>query len=99
MFYSNDNTKELRSFYRTVVEKIKTFCPDLIEELGYHEWSDDVKARVQKWIDIVLSGNNPAAVAPTAAASVGNGESTTAGQPIPESVPDPMSTDDDDLPF
>ena len=96
---SNDNTKELRSFYRTVVEKIKTFCPDLIEELGYHEWSDDVKARVQKWIDIVLSGNNPAAVAPTAAASVGNGESTTTGQPTPESIPDPMSTDDDDLPF
>lgn len=96
---ASENTKELRSFYRAVVEKIKTFCPDLIAELGYNEWSDDVKNRVQKWIDIVLSGNDPSAVAPTAAASVGNTESTaTSAQPTPTAVPDPMN-EDDDLPF
>ena len=96
---ASDNTKELRSFYRTVVDKIKTFCPDLIAELGYNEWSDDVKNRVQKWIDIVLTGNNPAAMAPTAAATVDAGNTASpAAEPV--SAPDPMaSNDDDDLPF
>lgn len=89
---SSENTHTLRSFYRDVIEKIKTFCPNLIEELGYKEWSDDVKNRVQKWIDIVLSGNDPTAVAPTAANTVATSE--------PVSAPDPMSSnDDDDLPF
>ena len=95
---STENTKELRSFYRTVVEKIKTFCPNLIAELGYNEWSDDVKNRVQKWIDIVLSGNDPSAVAPAVAASVGNTESGTAPVQSTTSAPDPMN-EEDDLPF
>lgn len=98
---ASENTKELRSFYRTVVEKIKTFCPNLIAELGYNEWSEDVKNRVQKWIDIVLSGNDPSTVAPTAptaAASVGNA-TVTPVQPTPAPVLDPMNSDDDDLPF
>jgi hypothetical protein len=96
---ASDNTKELRSFYRTVVDKIKTFCPDLIAELGYNEWSDDVKNRVQKWIDIVLTGNNPASMAPTAAATV-DAANTVSPTAEPVSAPDPMaSNDDDDLPF
>lgn len=95
---STDNTKELRSFYRTVVEKIKTFCPNLIAELGYNEWSDEVKNRVQKWIDIVLSGNDPSTVAPTVAASVGNTESGTAPVQSTTVAPDPMN-EEDDLPF
>ena len=58
---NNDpNTKELRQVYAKVLENIKQFCPNLIEELGYKEWTDDVKNRVQNWINIVLSENIPA---------------------------------------
>ena len=32
----------------------------MIEELGYKEWTDEQKARVQNWIDIVLKGEDPA---------------------------------------
>ena len=64
---NNDpNTTELRQIYARVLENIKKFCPNLMEELSYKEWSPEVKARVQKWIDIVLQGNSPKdGVAPT----------------------------------
>lgn len=94
----SENTKTLKSFYREVIEKIKTFCPDLVKELGYNEWSEQTKTRVQNWINIVLAGNDPTTPAPTVAAEVGNTLSTPT--PVPTSVPDPMTTDsDDDLPF
>lgn len=56
---SLENTKELGNIYRNVLEKIKGFAPNLIEELGYKEWSEDVAKRVQNWIDIVLKGEDP----------------------------------------
>ena len=90
------NTKELRAFYREVIEKIKSFCPNIVDELGYKEWSDTMKTRVQNWIDIVLSGNNPAVQAPTTAATVSE---NPAPAPTPTAVPDPMTSGDDDLPF
>jgi hypothetical protein len=91
---ASENTRNLRSFYREVIDKIKTFCPNLVEELGYKEWSNDTKTRVQNWINIVLAGNDPTAVAPTVANTV-----TTTATPEPVSAPDPMKDPDDDLPF
>lgn len=91
---ASENTRNLRSFYREVIEKIKTFCPNLVEELGYKEWSDDTKTRVQNWINIVLAGNDPTAVAPAVANTV-----ATTAIPEPVSAPDPMKDPDDDLPF
>lgn len=91
---ASENTKKLREFYRDVMEKIKSFSPDLIKELGYHEWPDDVKARVDAWIKIVLSGNDPTApVLPT---------SDTVATPAPETTVDtstPTDESDNDLPF
>lgn len=57
---ANPNTAELRKIYATVLEQIKTFCPDLNKELGYQPWSPEVTERVNKWIEVVLSGNDPA---------------------------------------
>lgn len=97
------NTKKLREIYGRVLEEIKKVCPNLIEELGYKEWDDATKARVQKWIDVVLSCNNPAqsSAAPAAAATVGT--TTAAPAAVPTPAPAPVvetSTDDtDDLPF
>jgi len=61
---ADPNTAELRKLYSKVLEQIKGFCPNLIEELGYKPWPDNIKARVQKWIDIVLQCKDPATYDP-----------------------------------
>lgn len=88
---ASDNTKELKKIYNKVLTNIKSVCPDLNAELGYKEWTPEVKARVQAWIDIVLSGNDPvvAKAVPTAAGTV---EVTT--KPVFNDTEDA-----DDLPF
>lgn len=98
---ADENTKALRKFYNEkIFPEIKTWCPNLLEELGYKPWSDTVKARVQRWIDIVLSGNDPrtAEDAPVAAAVVGD----SASEPVTPQKEEPSFTANDttdDLPF
>lgn len=97
------NTKQLREIYNRVLEKIKGFCPDLNKEMGYKEWDAATSARVQKWIDVVLSGNDPAAdaapvvvanAAPDMAAAAASLQETPAAfATMPEAAPE------DDLPF
>lgn len=55
----NENTKKLGVIYKKVLEQIKEWCPNLIEELGYREWSDETTARVNKWINNVLNLRDP----------------------------------------
>ena len=72
----------------------------MIESLGYKEWDDSTKARVQRWIDIVLAGNDPTVTdeAPDAVETVA--ESTKSETSTQDTQ---MSTgndeDSDDLPF
>ncbi len=100
---ASENTKQLREFYREVIEKIKGYAPNLMDELGYHEWSDDVKARVNAWINIVLAGNDPSN--PVAVADDTNTGNTPApGTPAPGNTPAPTPTTgsediSSDLPF
>ena len=98
----NDNTKKLRELYGRVLEEIKKVCPNLIEELGFNEWTPEVTERVQKWIDIVLSGNVPAssAEAPKAVETVGT-TPTQSTVKVEETAPFAASDDSDneDLPF
>lgn len=96
------NTKQLKSFYREVIEKIKSFCPNLIENLGYKPWSEDVITRVQNWINIVLAGNDPTAVGgvPVVADTIGTAPTTPAVTAVPEvATPLVQNDEDDDLPF
>lgn len=105
------NTIALRKFYtEKIFPEIKKWCPNLIETLGYKEWNDSTKERVQRWIDIVLSGNNPAEVndAPVAAATVGATPSVTPAPTVTptESTAEPLFTvpnvsagPSEDLPF
>jgi hypothetical protein len=90
---NDENTKELKKIYNKVLTNIKSVCPDLNKELGYKEWTPEVKARVQAWIDIVLSGNIPAVAsdAPKAAENVG----TQTTEPTVTATEE----DSDDLPF
>ena len=59
---ADPNTSALRDIYSRVLEQIKSFCPNLIKELGYNEWNSDVVTRVHNWITVVLSCNDPATV-------------------------------------
>ena len=103
---ADPNTAELGKIYSNkVLPMIKTLCPNLIEELGYRPWSDSVKARVQKWIDIVLAGNNPAVVenAPEVASTVGTQEKETNKEQVSTATvttaPSTSADPTDDLPF
>lgn len=101
---ADPNTAEFRKVYRSVLDKIKGFAPNLIEELGYKDWTKtDIAPRVYKWIDNVLNLKDPktADLAPDAAKVVGT-ESLATPQPAPGvEIPVPIPTEDtgDDLPF
>lgn len=94
---AEENTKQLRTMYRDIVDKIKSFAPNLVEELGYKGWSDEVKSRVNAWINIVLSGHDPRnfiSEPKTTNAGDGNSENAGASPVTPE-----ISSSDSDLPF
>jgi hypothetical protein len=87
--------------YRKVLDKIKEFCPNLIEELGYNEWSDTVRVRVQKWIDNVLALKDPAAGDTVVPEAVNDVAATPIVAPEPQAVSSATvnADDGDDLPF
>lgn len=95
---ADPNTAELRKIYKNVLNEIKSFCPDLNEELGFKPWPDALAKRVQHWIDIVLSGNDPASS--TAVPEAAKEETSTAT--VEEANDTPVGGQDDadeDLPF
>lgn len=96
---ADENTKALGKIYKRVLEEIKSFCPDLNANLGYKEWTPEVKARVDAWINIVLSGNDPAATAPKVTLEAAN--TVSAANTVTTETSSFTSTDedDDDLPF
>jgi hypothetical protein len=62
----SEEYKNLVPVYAKVLNQIKEWAPKL-DTLSYKEWTPEVKARVENWIKIVESGNDPAtaAAAPT----------------------------------
>lgn len=98
---ADPNTAELRKIYKKVIEKLKTFCPDVNEEFKFKPWDDALTKRVQAWIDVVLSGNEPK-VSTAAPATVTNGDgSAVTVETSSETAADPFTPNDsdDDLPF
>lgn len=97
---ADPNTAELRKIYKRVLGELKTFCPDLNEELGFKPWDDATAKRVQKWIDTVLSGNTPKTNTP---AAVQNAENTSSASVEvnndAEEIPVSGGDASDDLPF
>jgi len=84
---NSEEYKELLPIYARVLGQIKEWAPKL-ESLGYHEWSDQVKARVDRWIRIVESGNNPA----TTTLEEVTGNTEVADKPTATATPKPQST-------
>lgn len=58
---SSDEYKALLPIYSKVFAQIKEWAPKL-DTLSYKPWSDAVKTRVENWIKVVESGNDPAKV-------------------------------------
>ena len=84
------------------MDNIKTVCPNLTEHLGYKEWNDELKERVNHWIEVVLTGNNPATVnsAPAALTEQTTAPTETQTHGGSTAIFDGGSDDDDtDLPF
>ena len=110
---ADPNTAKLGEIYAKVIEQVKSFCPNLVEELGYREWSQETAQRVQDWINAVLDGKNPTAVVVNSTAPQGpvpvNGPAAAAAQQLdaqagavvaqPVSAPDDGMEANDDLPF
>ena len=102
-----ENTKKFVEIHNKVEEKIKKFCPNLVDELGYKEWSEDVKKRVENYINIVLSGNDPKTYQQAPAVLNDLVAENTTQFPTPGSIPAAspassqasISDDDSDLPF
>jgi hypothetical protein len=96
------NTVELGKIYSKVLNQMKQWCPNLIDEFGYKEWTPEITTRVQNWIDIVLTGNDPKTYNPNIAATVNNTDAPKTETPKTEAPAVPVANDSDptdDLPF
>lgn len=101
---ADPNTAKLGEIYKKVIEKMKEFCPNLVEELGYKEWSQETTQRVNDWIAVVLAGKNPTTViTPSASGLVVNDPVAQTVAPAPTAAPAPAPAAEeapaDDLPF
>lgn len=98
----DENTVAFRPIYARVLEQIKSWAPNL-DTLSYKEWTPEVKTRVQNWIDVVLSGNDPKEVAGVGTVATEAPVKETASEaPIEAAAPVSTATfeeSDSDLPF
>jgi hypothetical protein len=94
---ADPNTAELRTIYKKVLEDIKSFCPDLNEEFGFKPWDEALTKRVNAWLEVVMSGNEPKTATP-AAVTDANATSTATVEQADE-APVSVGSEDEDLPF
>lgn len=87
-------TNQVRAIYKTALEKIKEFCPDVRKEMGYKPWSQELTDRVNGWLAVIASGKNPADVTPAPTAAP-----IAQAAPAATSMADTTAPDDSDLPF
>lgn len=58
---AEENTAAFRPIYARILDQIKSWAPTF-DSVNYKEWTPDVTARVENWINVVLSGNDPSTV-------------------------------------
>lgn len=91
---------QIKVLYKKALEYMKENALDLEKECGYQEWDEKTSKRVQNWIEVVATMQNPKTVtvnetvAPTTAAPVTEELADPAMEVMNESTPN-----DDDLPF
>jgi len=98
-----DLVEPLKKLMQKAVDYVKENAINIVDEFGYHEPSDELKKRAEKWIDIVVEKlQNPQTyVDPEEATDTtdeGTGKSTKKATPKEEPVKMPENPADD-LPF
>ena len=90
-----DTQAQLRELYVKVIAYLRENAIDLVKECAYQPWDEATEKRVQNWIDIVATMNDPKTVSSV--------ETTTAAEPAApvEASPDEFLglDSDNDLPF
>ena len=94
----------IREYMQRAYEYVKENSEDLVELKGYKPWSDELTARVTKYIETVLSGKNPLGTDDTFGykADGSDIDKIFAAAPAAPSSPTESTVpgmDDDDLPF
>ena len=89
-----ENQAAVRELYVKVIAYLKEHAIDLVKECTYQPWDDATEKRVQNWIDIVATMNDPAKVS---AAEVATAPVEPA-EPKPADVTDFLGVDED-MPF
>ena len=92
---ADPNTVQLKQIYNTVLARMKEIVPDL-NELSYHEWSDNQKERVNRWLDVVMNGGNPLAGTVQSSQQLGSTEAAATESTSAKPTTEPNL---DDLPF
>lgn len=89
-----ENQAAVRELYVKVIAYLKEHAIDLVKECTYQPWDEATEKRVQNWIDIVATMNDPAKVS-AAEVATAPAEPT---EPKPADVTDFLG-DDEDMPF
>ena len=87
-----DNQAAIRELYVKVIAYLKENAIDLVKECAYQPWDEATEKRVQNWIDIVATMNDPKTVAAVETAA------TEVEAPV-EANPDSFLGIDEDMPF
>jgi hypothetical protein len=93
-----DNQAAIRDLYVKVIAYLKENSLDIVKECGYQPWDEATEKRVQNWIDIVATMNDPKSVSVNEVAT-----------PVVDATPAPADADsfmnfgtgseDDPMPF
>ena len=78
-----ENQNAIRELYAKVIEYLKENTLDLVKECAYQPWDEATEKRVQNWIDIVATMNDPKSVT----------ASEVASNPVEDDAPVPASVD------
>ena len=93
-----DNQNALRELYGRVIAYLKENSLDIVKECGYQPWDEATEKRVQNWIDIVATMNDPKSVSVNEVAAP-----TVDATPAPADADAFMSfgtgSEDDPMPF
>jgi hypothetical protein len=97
---------EIRTLYQKAMDYVKENSFDLVEECGFKPWDENTSIRVQNWIDVVATMNDPAVTAaPTqaiATAPVTPTNDSVIADPFADMIPNVAGAADpadDNLPF
>ena len=90
----------LKKLMQRAMDYVKENAINIVEEFGYHEPNDALRARAEKWIDIVVNKlQNPQTYNDEASGSEKKSDTNQGKSSYPTEVAAPSSNPIDDLPF